>query len=40
MDNLNVFYSLENGYSNMSDEDLIEVIKSGDKRALDYLIHK
>lgn len=40
MDNLNVFYSLENDYSKMSDEDLIEVIKSGDKRALDYLMNK
>lgn len=40
MDNLNVFYSLENNYSNMKDEDLIQVIKSGDRNALDYLMHR
>ena len=34
------FYSLNENYSNMSDEDLINVIKSGDKNALDYLIEK
>ena len=34
------FYSLNENYNNMSDEDLIEVIKSGDKNALDYLIEK
>ena len=34
------FYSLNENYSNMSDEDLINVIKSGDKNALNYLIEK
>ena len=34
----NVYYS--SNYDNMKDEDLIEVIKSGDKYALEYLIHK
>lgn len=34
------FYSLNENYNNMSDEDLINVIKSGDKNALDYLIEK
>ena len=34
------FYSLNENYNKMSDEDLIEVIKSGDKNALDYLIEK
>lgn len=34
------FYSLNGNYDNMKDEDLINVIKSGDKNALDYLIEK
>ena len=34
------FYSLNGNYDNMRDEDLINVIKSGDKNALDYLIEK
>ena len=34
------FYSLNENYDKMSDEDLINVIKSGDKNALDYLIEK
>lgn len=34
------FYSLNENYNNMSDEDLINIIKSGDKNALDYLIEK
>lgn len=32
------FYSLNKNYKKMSDEDLIEIIKSGDKNALEYLI--
>ena len=36
----NKFYSLENNYKEMTDEKLIEVIKSGDKNALEYLIHR
>ena len=34
------FYSLNENYDKMSDEDLIEIIKSGDKNALNYLIEK
>ncbi|MBP3255806.1 MAG: RNA polymerase sporulation sigma factor SigH [Clostridia bacterium] len=34
------FYSLNENYDKMSDEDLIDIIKSGDKNALDYLIEK
>lgn len=34
------FYSLNEDYNKMSDEDLINVIKSGDKNALEYLIDK
>lgn len=36
----NMFYSLNENYKTMSDEDLINVIKSGDKNALEYLINK
>ena len=36
----NMFYSLNENYKTMSDEDLIDVIKSGDKNALEYLINK
>ena len=36
----NMFYSLNENYKIMSDEDLIDVIKSGDKNALEYLINK
>lgn len=39
MDN-NANYSLKKDYDKMKDEDLIEIIKSGDKHALDYLIHR
>lgn len=39
MDN-NTNYSLKKDYDEMKDEDLIEIIKSGDKYALDYLIHR
>ena len=34
----NMFYSLNDNYKEMSDEDLIENFKSGDKNALEYLI--
>ena len=34
------YYTLNENYNNMSDEDLIEIIKSGDKNALEYLINK
>lgn len=36
----NMFYSLNDNYKEMSDEDLINVVKSGDKNALEYLINK
>ena len=36
----NQFFSYDNNYKSMSDEDLIDVIKSGDKFALEYLIGK
>ena len=35
-----MFFSLNNKYETMSDEDLIDVIKSGDNHALNYLIEK
>ncbi len=35
-----VFYVFGKQYENMQDEDLIKVIKSGDKYALDYLLEK
>ena len=41
MENANVFYSTNNkDYDNIKDEDLIEIIKLGDKQAFDYLISK
>ena len=36
----NLYFSLTNNYQDMSDEDLINIIKSGDKSALDFLIGK
>jgi len=35
-----MFFSVNNKYETMSDEDLIDVIKSGDNYALNYLIDK
>lgn len=41
MENANVFYSEKNkDYDEMNDEDLVEVIKSGDKSALNILIDR
>ena len=41
MENANVFYSTDNkDYDNIKDEDLIEIIKSGDKQAFEYLLTK
>ena len=41
MENANVFFSTNNkDYDNIKDEDLIEIIKSGDELAFDYLINK
>ena len=36
----NLYFSYANNYKEMSDEDLINVIKSGDKYALEFLIGK
>lgn len=36
----NMFYSTNDNYNKMSDEDLIEASKSGDKNALEYIINK
>ena len=35
-----LYFSVTDNYKNMSDEDLITVIKSGDKFALEFLIEK
>lgn len=35
-----MFYSLNNNYKEMSDEGLVDMAKSGDKNALEYLITK
>ena len=40
MSKSNVYYSSDINYSNMQDEDLIEIIRSGDKYALEHLIDK
>ena len=40
MSNQNVYYSSKKKYENITDEDLIETIKSGDKYALEYLINR
>ena len=40
MSNINTFYTTENNYSVMNDEQLIELIKLGDKYAIDFLIEK
>ena len=40
MRNANVFYSVDNNYNSMSDEDLISLVKSDDKYALDFIIEK
>ena len=36
----NLYFSYSNNFKDMSDEDLIDVIKSGDKSALEFLIGK
>ena len=36
----NIYFQAKNNYKDMSDEDLINVIKSGDKLALEFLIDK
>lgn len=40
MGNSSTRYPLQKEYDNITDEDLIEIIKSGDKRALEYLINR
>ena len=40
MKNANVFYSLDNNYNSMSDEELISLVKTDDKYALDFIIEK
>lgn len=40
MSNQNVYYSSTKDYEQIKDEDLIEIIKSGDKNALEYLIDR
>jgi len=40
MDNSNIYYSSKKDYSKLKDEDLISIIRSGDKHALDYLMHR
>ena len=35
-----VFYSTDNNFQQMKDEDLIEKVKSGDKLALEHLINR
>ncbi len=40
MDNHNVFYSTDVNFTNMTDEELISLIKSGNNNALDFLIEK
>lgn len=40
MDNANVFYSTEIEYQNLKDEDLIKMIRSSDKSALEHLINR
>ena len=40
MSNTNTIYTTDNNYNAMSDEELIELIKSGDKYAIDFLIEK
>ena len=40
MSQISTIYTTDNNYSNMNDEELIELIKSGDKYAIDFLIEK
>ena len=40
MSNASVFYSVDNNYNSMSDEQLISLVKSDDKYALDFIIEK
>ena len=40
MRSANVFYSVNNNYNSMTDEELISLVKSDDKYALDFIINK
>jgi len=40
MESSSMFYSFNNDYKNMSDDNLINLVKSGDKHALEYILEK
>lgn len=40
MEKADVYFGVANNYKDMSDEDLIKIIKSGDKSALEFIIDK
>ncbi len=40
MNNANTYYSFDTNFEEISDEDLIEIIKSGNKYALEHLINR
>ena len=40
MKNANAFYSLDSNYYSTTDEELISLVKSDDKYALDFIINK
>lgn len=40
METSSMFYSFNNDYNNMSDDSLINLVKSGDKHALEYILEK
>ena len=40
MSNANVIYSVDKNYNSMTDEELIALIKTDDKYALDFIIEK
>jgi len=40
MGKISAIYTTDNNYNNMNDEELIELIKTGDKYAIDFLIEK
>ncbi len=40
MDEAHMFFQTDNNYNDMNDSDLIVLIKSGDKRALNFLLNK
>ena len=40
MADMNLWQYTNENYSKLSDEEVIKLIKSGDKNALDYIMHK